>query len=175
MSSSAVGESNSDVARHYIADQREEIIDEIFDWLFGLSNITNEQSRMMEKLTGLNKNQVLTIKAVSRSPSVRVSDLARSMHLKPATMVRILDHLEEQGFVNRYRSKEDRRVVNIEPTEKAKGIGLALRKITHKGISDCLDTTNGSDLMNILDALKKLSSLIDTAYLQSSQLCEVNQ
>lgn len=101
---------------------QEEIIGTIFSRLYGLSNVTEEQSRQIEKLTGLSRNQALTIKALLLSPSAHASELARSLHLSPVTMVRILDHLEGLGFITRIRSKKDRRVVNIELTENATNI-----------------------------------------------------
>ena len=109
---------------------REEIIGKIFSRLYGLSNVTEEQSRQIEKLTGLSRNQALTIKALLLSPSAHASELARSLYLSPVTLVRILDHLEEQGFITRTRSKKDRRVVNIELTENAAKIRQLLVNIT---------------------------------------------
>ncbi|NTV48696.1 MAG: MarR family transcriptional regulator [Geobacteraceae bacterium] len=140
---------------------REELIDELLDRLNSLSNATEGLSREVEKLTGLSRNHVLTIKAVSRSPSARVSELARSMYLNPATMVRILDHLEEQGLITRTRSKEDRRVVEIKLTEKAAGVKMVLHDITHGCMKHCLGITDNQELLDILKVLRRLSSLFD--------------
>ncbi len=161
MSSSVVDEKYGALIRSLGVKLREELIDEIFDCLYGLSNVADEQSQTIEKLTGLSKNQALAIKAVSRSPSVRVSELARSMHLNPATMVRILDRLEEQGLIMRTRSLEDRRVVEIALTDRAKEVEQNLLEITHDRIVDRLESTDDRDLVNMLVALHRLSSLLD--------------
>jgi DNA-binding MarR family transcriptional regulator len=155
------------------SELREEIIGEIFDRLYGLSNVTDEHTREIEKLTGLTKNQALTVKEISRTPSARVSDLARSMHLNPATMVRILDRLEEQELITRTRSKVDRRVVEIELTEKATDIRLVLRTITHGSMMNSLGATSDRDLMDMLKALHKLSSFFNATSLHASMPQEV--
>lgn len=149
--------------------QRAELVDDLYGMLNGLSNMIDEQSREIEKLTGLSKNQALTIRAVSRSPSASVTELAKSMYLNPATMVRILDRLEEQGIIVRIRSKEDRRVVKIGMTDKFSGIEKILRTITHDSLLECLAATNDNELSDMLEKLQKLSSLFGTAYINRSE------
>ena len=147
---------------------REDLIDEIFEWVYGLSNITDELSREIERSTGLSKNHALTLKAIARSHSVRVSELARSMYLNPATMVRILDRLEEQGLIVRVRSEVDRRGVEIGLTDKAKEVVLVLHTITHDNMMKGLAAMEERDLAGMLVTLHKLSSLLDAAYLRKS-------
>jgi DNA-binding MarR family transcriptional regulator len=47
-------------------------------------------------------------------------DLCTILTVDKVTMVRILDYLEEKGYVNRIVNKEDRRERKIELTEKAR-------------------------------------------------------
>ncbi len=144
------------------SDLREDLIGDIFDCLYGLSNITDELSHEIEKITGLSRNQVLAIKSISRSPAVRVSELARNMYLKPVTMVRVLDRLEEQGLIVRVRSTVDRRAVEIELTDKAKDIELVLHAITHDSMMNCLQQRIIATRSLIAD-LHRLSSLLNAA------------
>ena len=140
-----------------LSEHRDELIEEIFVCLYGLSNVIDVQSREIKKLTGFSMNVALTIKTVSRSPSVHVSELARSMYLNPATMVRILDRLEEQRLITRMRSKKDRRVVKVKLSENATDVELALRNITHKSLTRCFEATDDSELLNMLKAVQRLS------------------
>jgi len=159
------GEKNKDEFSSITSSLREKMIDDLFDWLNGLSNMIDEQSREIENLTGLSRKQALTIRAVSRSPSASVTELAKSMYLNPATMVRILDRLEEQDLIARIRSKEDRRVVKIGMTDKFSGVETILRNITHDSLMNCLAAIDDNELSDILGTLKKLSSLFNAAYL----------
>jgi len=153
----------SEVMSQKEMDLRQELIREVFDSLHCLSNVTDEQSREIEKQTGLSRNQTMTVRAVSRSPAIHVSELARIMYLNPATMVRILDRLEEQDLVTRTRSREDRRVVEVRPTEKSGEIELILRNVAHDSLMNGLETTNNDDLAAMLASLKKLSALLISA------------
>ena len=170
MRSSVASKTNENTTSHSYSDQREKLNVEIIDCLYGLANITDEQSRKFEKLTGLSKCQALTIKAVSRSTSAQVSELARSMNINPATMVRILDRLEEQGLITRTRSKEDRRVVEIGLTDKAKDIGMILHNIIYDSMMHILVAKDNRELLNMLEVLQSISSLFGAAYLCPSEL-----
>ena len=163
MPSSFAVESTVEKIDNSCSDLREDLIGDIFDCLYGLSNITDELSHEIEKITGLSRNQVLAIKSISRSPAVRVSELARNMYLKPVTMVRVLDRLEEQGLIVRVRSTVDRRAVEIELTDKAKDIELVLHAITHDSMMNCLSTADNSELIHIIADLHRLSSLLNAA------------
>lgn len=168
MPSSNADEANDTDMNPSCKELRKELIDEVFDWIYGLSSVTEELSREIEKMTGLNRNQALTLKAISRSPSTRVSDLARSTFLNPATMVRVLDRLEEQDLITRTRSKKDRRVVEVALAGKAAAVRLDLYDVTHGNMMHCLGSTNERELKDLIKALRKLSSLVDTAYLHTS-------
>ena len=64
MNASITGETNKDEFSSSQSPLREQMVDDLFGWLNGLSNMIDEQSREIEKLTGLNRNQALTIKAL---------------------------------------------------------------------------------------------------------------
>jgi len=59
------------------------------------------------------------------------------------------------------------------PTAKARDIGGILNKITHKSLAHCSETASDKDLISALEALQKLSSLLDSAYLHPSELSNV--
>ncbi len=49
---------------------------------------------------------------------MKISDLSEKMALSNSTVSGIVDRLEKQGIVERIRSNEDRRVVNVRVTEQ---------------------------------------------------------
>jgi DNA-binding MarR family transcriptional regulator len=97
----------------------------IIDNLRRVFQVVNEFSKRAVRTAGLTGPQLWTIKTISEESPIRVSDLARRMHLHPATVVGILDRLEARGLVQRTRSTEDRRVVIVELT--ASGQELVIR------------------------------------------------
>lgn len=142
---------------------RDDVLRDIYDCICGMSSIADEQFREIEKLTGLSKNQALTIKSVSNTTSVTVSELAKSLRLNPATMVRILDHLEGLGLISRIRSTQDRRVVNVELTDSATGVSQALRRITRDSMANGFVDVDTARLKDMLDVMSKLTAMFEAA------------
>lgn len=151
---------------------REILIESIADLLHGLSNMFEVQSHEIEKFTGLSKRQALTLNVLSRAPMINVSKLAKSMHLKMSNMVSILDKLEEQGLINRTRSKEDRRVVEIELTEKAKVTEKVMQKIIRNSLIHLFESSDEHDLIEIHKVLQKTASHIDVTFMNTYLLRE---
>ncbi len=93
---------------------------EIIDNIRRVFQVVDEQSKKVNRETGLTGTQLWAIKTIAKSSPVRVSNLARLMYLHPATIVGILNRLELQGLIKRLRTNDDRRVVNVELTNAGK-------------------------------------------------------
>lgn len=98
------------------------IISKIIDNLRRVFQILNEQSKKIERETGLTGPQLWSIKTINENSPVKVSELAGRLYLHPATVIGIIDRLEKQDLVRRRRSKDDRRVVWIELTDKGNAL-----------------------------------------------------
>jgi MarR family transcriptional regulator, organic hydroperoxide resistance regulator len=101
-------------------DKTPDELADIIDNLRRVFQVVNEHSKKAEKTTGITGPQLWAIKTIAEKAPIRVSDLAHSMHLNPATVVGILDRLEARGLVHRTRSTEDRRVVTIDLSDQGK-------------------------------------------------------
>lgn len=127
---------------------KSKLIGQIVDNIRKVFQVVNEQSKKAKRETGLTGPQLWAIKVIANSSLIRVSDLAGKMYLHPATVVGILNRLEEKGFIKRIRTKEDRRVVHVALTEYgeemvrkspevAQGLLVAgLEKLTAKNLDD---------------------------------------
>ena len=67
----------------------------------------------------LQRQQYWVLMALSSGPR-RMSDLAECAQTSQASLTGIVDRLEEQGFVARSRSAEDRRVVDVAVTKQGR-------------------------------------------------------
>jgi DNA-binding MarR family transcriptional regulator len=76
------------------------------------------QSRALAKSIGLTGPQLVILMAVAELGQVTTKALADHADLSPATVVTVLDNLEQRRIVERYRSDMDRRVVFTRLTEK---------------------------------------------------------
>jgi DNA-binding MarR family transcriptional regulator len=62
---------------------------------------------------GITGMQFVILKHLADGVAQTAADLSRLMHYDTGSMTRLLDRLEEQGWVRRERSKDDRRVVQL--------------------------------------------------------------
>lgn len=78
------------------------------------------QSKKTAKETGLTGPQFVVLKAVADLGEVTTRALAQHVSLSQPTVTIMLDRLEQRGFVERYRSETDRRIVHTRLTETGK-------------------------------------------------------
>lgn len=103
-------------------NNKTEQIPEIIDNLRRVFHAIHEYSRAAERETSLTAPQLWALKILAGAAPLRVTELARHMYLRPATVVGILDRLEAKGLVARNRCKEDRRAVDLELTDLGKEV-----------------------------------------------------
>ncbi|MBR1528128.1 MAG: MarR family transcriptional regulator [Oscillospiraceae bacterium] len=71
---------------------------------------------------------------------INVKDLGKRLYLDSGTLTPLLKNLEEKGFVHRYRSKEDERVLLVEITESGEALKEQAVNIPAK-MNGCMNLT----------------------------------
>jgi DNA-binding MarR family transcriptional regulator len=137
-----------------------EVIAEIIDNLRRVFQVVNEQSKRAERETGLTGPQLWTIKVIAESAPIKITDLARRIYLHTTTVVGILDRLEVKGLVSRVRSKEDRRVVQVELTSKGKDLVARAPEVAQGLLVAGLEMLPKRSLKNITVGLKQLVKIL---------------
>jgi DNA-binding MarR family transcriptional regulator len=133
---------------------------DIIDNLRRVFQAVNEQSKKVERETGLTGPQLWAIKVIAGEAPIKVSELARRMYLHPATVVGILDRLEGHGLVTRTRSVEDRRVVEIDLTGKGKYLVTHSPEVAQGLLVKGLETLHAEKLCRIGDGLEELVAIL---------------
>lgn len=105
-----------------------------------LGFLISDVSRLLRKrfderarLIGVTRQQWRTLSVLKRHEGSNQGMLAELLEVEPITLGRMIDRLEEAGWVERRRDPGDRRVWRIHLTEAAQPILLQL-----KGIADAL-------------------------------------
>ncbi|MDN2565868.1 MarR family transcriptional regulator [Aquibium sp. A9E412] len=80
------------------------------------------QSRTLVKTVGLTAPQLFILRAIAALGEVTTTALSAHADLSPATVVTVLDNLEERGLIDRYRSLSDRRVVHTRLTARGRAV-----------------------------------------------------
>jgi DNA-binding MarR family transcriptional regulator len=135
-------------------------VSEIIDNLRRVFQVVNGQSKKAERETGLTGPQLWAIRTISQGAPIMVSEIARKMYLHPATVVGILDRLEKQDVVARVRSREDRRVVRVELTEKGESVVKKAPEVAQGLLVAGLETLPLKRLINIAEGLDQLVVLL---------------
>ena len=135
-------------------------ISEVIDNLRRSIKAINEYSRNAEKETGLTGPQLWAIKLVAGSAPIKVSDLARRMYLHPATVVGILDRLESKGLVQRTRSTEDRRVVEIDLTEQGRVVVGQAPEVAQGMLVKGLESLSREKFSHVSESMREIVRIL---------------
>jgi DNA-binding MarR family transcriptional regulator len=136
------------------------LVADIIDNIRRLFQAVNEYSKKAERETGLTGPQLWAIKILAEAAPIKVSQLARRMYLHPATVVGILDRLEGRGLVTRTRSREDRRVVEIELTNHGKDIVNKAPEVAQGLLVKGLEPLADEDIVCIAGGLEQLVKIL---------------
>ncbi|MDQ0250608.1 MarR family winged helix-turn-helix transcriptional regulator [Sphingomonas sp. Sphisp140] len=88
--------------------------------------------------SGASVAQWRALKILSRHPGMNQGQLADQLEVEPITACRMVDRLEEAGFVERRRDPADRRAWRIHVTDKASPVLDELQVLAEVMIEDML-------------------------------------
>ncbi|MGC8480653.1 MAG: MarR family winged helix-turn-helix transcriptional regulator [Acidimicrobiales bacterium] len=93
-------------------------------WLIGAVHrrLRAGWSERLEPL-GLNPPAVAAIRMIRRQPGCGLRELARMLEVEPINLSRTLEHLDEEGLVERRARPEDRRTFSLNLSER--GVAVA--------------------------------------------------
>jgi len=74
-------------------------------------------SKALAKSTGLTAAQLIILRGIAELGEVTSTAISAYADISLATVVTVLDNLEERGIIQRYRSGQDRRVVHTRLTD----------------------------------------------------------
>jgi MarR family transcriptional regulator, transcriptional regulator for hemolysin len=107
---------------------------------------------------GLTQEQCRVILHLSRHEGIQQVDLAEVLEIKPITLARLLDKLQENGLIERRRNPDDRRAFRLYLTREAHSV---LKKILDIGATTRADANrriSASDLEVLFSVLSRLKA-----------------
>ena len=100
--------------------------------------------------------QWLILLKLREGVAVTASDLCRQMRHDNGALTRLLDQLEERGFVERQRSDEDRRVVKLDLTAAGRRKVAELLPLAVDGLNNAASTFSKTEFSDLVRLLNKL-------------------
>lgn len=132
------------------------------------------QSRALAKRCGLTAAQLIVMKAVLELGEVTSGALSVYADISAATVVTILDNLEERGLIQRYRSGSDRRIVHTRLTDAGSALMAQAPEPLGELFLDRFAKLSGPERQALADAVSRLGELMSAAG-EVSQLGETSQ
>lgn len=133
--------------------------DRRFGWL------TADIARLMRtvfdrrvKALGVTRPQWLAIVRLNRRPGASQSELADMMEIERAPAGKIVDRLEERGWVERRSHPDDRRVNRIFLTERGERLFALISPIAEATVADSLVDLDEADVEQLTDLLMRVKS-----------------
>ena len=154
---------NSVVKQRELVDEttNAQIIIEIFDNFRRVFQAVQEQSKRVERETGLTGPQAWTMRTLADHGPIKISDIARRMYLHVATVVGIIDRLEIRGFVRRTRDLKDRRVVHVELTEEGRSVVSKAPQVAQGMLLAGMELMPSRKLRTLHSGLEMMVGLLD--------------
>lgn len=142
-------------------DPSEDIAFEILRSIRRIIRQVSEHSRRLSREAGLTVPQLLCLRAIAEEDDdaeVTVALVAGKVQLASATVTRILDRLEQAGFITRERTLEDRRKVRLSLTVLGK---LRLKDLPKPLHEQFLIRVNGLDDTKRRELLRSLLEIVE--------------
>ena len=105
--------------------------------LYAASREVIKQYRPYLDALDLTYTQYITMMVFWAEKKISVKELGKKLYLDSGTLTPVLKSLEAKGFVKRYRSTEDERVLIVEITEKGEELRFGAVSVPEK-VSQCV-------------------------------------
>ena len=145
-------------------------IPEVIDNLRRIFQAVTEYSKSAERETTLTGPQLWALKILAQDAPLRVSELARRMYLRPATVVGILDRLEARGLVTRNRSEKDRRAVDLDLTGAGRTLVVNAPEVAQAILIKGLDALSEDQFSQVLEGMQRMVQILGAEHLTPQPL-----
>ncbi len=105
----------------------------------------------MEKI-GLHRGQGFALIHLWHNDGMSQRDLARSMHISPASVTNMLQRMERDGWIKRKRDEKDQRVVRVYLTVKAEETRIQAKRVFRE-MEDALNSVYTTEEQSTLKLL----------------------
>jgi DNA-binding MarR family transcriptional regulator len=122
-------------------------------------------SRRLRKhdLAGLTPSQLSTLSSVGKCGPVRLGDLAAAERIAPSTLTRLVNVLEERGYLSREPAPGDARAFLVTVTDNGREVLERIRAEATNLLADILTTLPAEQLAALEAALPALEHLADAS------------
>jgi DNA-binding MarR family transcriptional regulator len=104
----------------------------------------------------LTQKQLATLQLISANPGVSQVDLAATLGTDRATMMGMIDRLDQRGLLVRERSSSDRRRQELSLTGSGAELLIEAKRLLAGHEQDYTSRFSGAELESLMDALRRI-------------------
>ncbi|WP_417688172.1 MarR family winged helix-turn-helix transcriptional regulator [Roseibium sp.] len=119
------------------------------------------RSREVSRAVGLTIPQIVVLQAIRDLGEVTTKQLSDQADLSSATVVMILDKLEEKRLIGRYRSTVDRRVVHAHLTDTGAALVQNLPGLLHEEFEANFASLPVEERKALVAAIEKIAEMMN--------------
>ncbi len=112
----------------------------------------------------LSVTEIHTIQAIGMYVPRNMSEVARDIGITLGTLTKAIGNLVKKGYVERKKSEQDRRVVNVDLTKKGKLAYRIHAKFHRDIIRETIEGLDEKEKNTLVDVLEKLNFSIKEKY-----------
>jgi len=128
------------------------------------------RSREVSRKTGLTIPQIVVLQSIRDLGEVTTKALSENADLSSATVVTILDKVEEKGLIERYRSKSDRRIVHAKLTDAGLAMVSNLPGLLHEEFENKFDQCTRSEQETLLRSIEQIAEMLNAHKLDAAPM-----
>ncbi|HON87731.1 MAG: MarR family transcriptional regulator [Firmicutes bacterium] len=137
-----------------------ESVAEIERLLRHVSFIIKRRGRDILKDFDITTPQFLALQVLRDEPGITMGELCEKLFLACSTATDLVDRMEKNGYVNRQRDLEDRRVIRLFITEKGEEIIHEVILARRRYVEQILKQLSAEEIEQLATSLEKLHSLM---------------
>jgi len=121
-----------------------------------IARLTKKYFDRRARMLDLTRAQWLALSILRRHPGMNQAELASHLEVEPMTVARLIDRLEEAGFVERKTDKHDRRSKKLYLTKRAQGTINKIRTLAIETRSEALAGISEEEHETLVGLLHKI-------------------
>ena len=107
---------------------------------------------------GLTEPQFAVLETLGHLGSMTIGTLCKKQLVSGGNMTLVVDNLEKEGYVRRIHSKEDRRTIIVELTEKGQNLFDSVFQKHAENIANAASVLSDEEIVTLSGLLKKLGT-----------------
>lgn len=90
----------------------------------------------------------------------KMNEIAKALHISTSAATGMVDRMVKAGLLKRVPGENDRRIINIEATQKGKKISEDIQEHRHKFVMDVFGKLRPSEREGFLGTMKKIYGIL---------------